>query len=124
MSSGIERQSLLEADLVSPQVKEVIFVKEPLFRAKVQVPQPYLGWVIAEANTTGLVHAVSLAADDELVQMGICPAHRDLQGVVQIGNRAITAHQQPPPDKRADLAQPYSQLIYLDLGGLDPAILL
>ena len=57
---------------------------------------------------------VRLPPDEELVKMLIRPTERHLQDTMQLGNRAITPHEQTAPDLRADPAYPDAQLIDLD----------
>ena len=45
------------------------------------------------------------------MQMGVIPAHGDLQGIMEVGDGAVAAHQEPAPDQRRDLAQPDVELI-------------
>ena len=52
--------------------------------------------------------------DMKTVQMLVAPAKRDLEDVVQIGDRAVAAHQKPSPDHRTDLAKPYVEPINPD----------
>src|SRR6266702_5691113 len=52
--------------------------------------------------------------DMKTVQMLVAPAKRDLEDVVQIGGRAVAAHQKPSPDHRTDLAKPYVEPINPD----------
>ena len=49
--------------------------------------------------------------DAELVQMFVAPANGYLQRVVQIRNRAVTSHQQAPPDRWDDLQNPHRKLV-------------
>jgi hypothetical protein len=52
----------------------------------------------------------------ELVQMFVGPTESYLQCLVQIRNRAVTAHQQAPPDQWADLKNRHMRLTDFNLG--------
>ena len=45
------------------------------------------------------------------MEMGVAPAERDLEYVMEVGKRALAAHQEPPPDHRADPADPDVELV-------------
>jgi hypothetical protein len=51
------------------------------------------------------------------MQVGVIPAHGDLQGMMKIGDGAVAAHQNPAPDQRCDLTQPDVELIDFNDGG-------
>jgi hypothetical protein len=57
-----------------------------------------------------------LATDDELVQMIAFPAHGHLDRVVEIGNGAVAADENPPPDERTDFPQLDMELIDFGMG--------
>jgi len=58
--------------------------------------------VVTEADASYLGNAVLPPLDAELVEVGICPAHRDLEDMVQIGDAMVITDQQTPPDHRTD----------------------
>ena len=55
--------------------------------------------------------------DDEAVQVLAIPAESHLKGGVQVGDGAVTAHQQASPDQRADAAMDDAQLVNNEFGG-------
>src|SRR5471032_2985060 len=54
--------------------------------------------------------AVTPAANDELVQVFVVPAHGELHHMMQLRDRNLLGNQQAPPDRRADAPQTDSQL--------------
>ena len=46
--------------------------------------------------------------------MVVCPTERNLQGIMQLGNRAVAAHEQATPDLGTDFPYPDAQLIDLN----------
>jgi hypothetical protein len=54
--------------------------------------------------------AITPAADDELVQVFVVPAHGGLHHMMQLRDRDLLRNQESPPDRRADAAQTDSQL--------------
>jgi hypothetical protein len=76
--------------------------------------------IVAKADATDAAATVVFATDAKAMQVGVIPAHGDLQGIMEIGDGAITADQQPAPDQRCDLTQPDVQLIdfIMDEGSL------
>ena len=67
--------------LVPPPVAEVIDVAE---RVR-QVAQPHPGLVLLDVREVAVGHAVRRVIGHELVQVGITPADRGLEHVVQLG---------------------------------------
>jgi hypothetical protein len=58
-----------------------------------------------------MVNTKVLAMNVEPIQMDITPAHRDLKGVVQIGNRAVAMDEQTPPHHGTNSLKPHLQLV-------------
>jgi hypothetical protein len=62
-----------------------------------------LGWLRARATNADRVDALPVprepAFHTEAMQVGVVPAHDDLQGIKEGGYGAITAHQVPAPDQ-------------------------
>jgi hypothetical protein len=83
-----------------PQVPKIILIEEAFGVAEVKVGKAYLVRIVAKADATDAADAVVFAPDTEAVQVGIIPAHGDLQGMVEIGDGAVTAHQEPAPNQR------------------------
>jgi len=59
-------------------------------------------------------YPVSLVLDDELVQMGILPAHNALQDSVELGESDVASHLDAPPDWRLRVAERHLDLVDLD----------
>jgi hypothetical protein len=94
----IKGKHSLQADLVLPEGVKIIFIQEAFFDPEMQGIEPDLLWVIAKPETTISGHAICLAMNEETVQMGVIPAHHDLEGVMEIGQALVTRHQHAPPD--------------------------
>jgi len=77
----------------------------------VEILEVYLVRIIAEPRAAQPGDTVPFAADHKLMEVEIGPAQGDLQRVVEVGDGAVTTHQQPPPDQWADLTQIHAQLI-------------
>ena len=75
-------------------------VTQPHF-AGVERPLKIIGDVFVEQ--VGV--AVAQAADLELVEMRVGPAHRRLQDVVQLGERRVERYDEAAPDRRLDVLQ-------------------
>jgi hypothetical protein len=82
----------------------------------VKVGKVYLMRVVAKADATDAADAVVFTPDTEAMQVGVIPAHRHLQGIMEISDRAVAAHQQLAPDQGCDLTQPDVQLIHFYRG--------
>jgi hypothetical protein len=65
----------------------------------------------AKSYTPDARDPIPLPLDTELVEMGVGPPHGDLEDVVQIGNGALTMHEQTSPDHGADAQQDDFELI-------------
>ena len=96
-----------------PPVGQVIFVDPRFLPAEVEVPQLDLVRIVVEAHSSGSSDPVRFPANEELVQMLIRPAERNLQRVMKLGNRAIATHEQATPNLGTNLAYPDAQLIHL-----------
>ena len=96
-----------------PSISQVILVSPPLFVAEVEVTETHLMLIVAETDSAGLPFPIRLAPNEELVQMLIRPAERNLQGVMKLGNRAVAAHEQATPNLGTNVAYPDAQLIHL-----------
>jgi hypothetical protein len=92
-------QSAFYPDHMLPQVPEIVFIEEAFVRAKVKVSQVYRVRIVAKADATDAADAVVFAPDTEAMQVGVIPAQGDLQGMMQISDGAVAAHQQPAPDQ-------------------------
>jgi hypothetical protein len=54
---------------------------------------------------------IVLPTDAEAMQVGIIPAQGDLQTVMEVGDAAVTAHQETAPNQRWGLERPHVKLI-------------
>ena len=59
---------------------------------------------VEELKRAIAMFAVTPAADDEVVQVLVGPAHGELHHMVQLRNRDLLGNQESPPDRRADAA--------------------
>src|SRR6266700_6365844 len=109
----VKRENLLQANLMLPPVGQVIFVDPRFLPAEVEVPQLDLMGIVVEAHPSGSRDPVRFPPNEELVQMLIRPAKRNLQRVMKLGNRAVAAHEQATPNLGTDVAYPDAQLIHL-----------
>src|ERR1035437_890530 len=57
-------------------------------------------------------HSIYVAANPELVQMAILPAHDHLQHAMELSERCIFPNLNAPPDRRMNVAQRHLELIY------------
>src|SRR5438270_8078725 len=69
--------------------------------------------IIVKAHPSRSPDPVRFPANEELVQMLIRPAERNLQRVMKLGNRAVATHEQATPNLGTDVAYPDVQLIHL-----------
>ena len=83
-----------------------------------EVPQLDLVRIVVEAHPSGSRDPIRFPANEELVQMLIRPAERNLQRVMKLGNRAVAAHEQATPNLGTDVAYPDAQLIHLHCSDL------
>src|SRR5918911_1304836 len=72
---------------------------------------------IAKADATDAADAVVFATDAEAMQVGVIPAHRELQDRLEISDGAVAAHEEPAPEQGRDLTQPDVELRDVNDGG-------
>jgi hypothetical protein len=101
----------LDPDLVPLPVAEVVLGEEPLVAAELEVGEPNRSRLVGEPEPTHPVGAIVPAVDAEPMEMEVAPAERALEYVMEVGKRAVAAHQEPPPDHRADPADPDVELV-------------
>ena len=65
-----------------PEGCYIVFIHKALFQPQMQVPEPNLLWIGAEPETTLAGDAVCLAMNEKAVQMGVIPAHDDLENAM------------------------------------------
>ena len=95
---------------MNPAIAEFILVQESLEAAQLQVTESDFRCINADHAAAVAVDRVFSAPNLKAVQMLIVPTEGDLQCLVELSDRAIPAHQKPPPYQRADAAQDHSQL--------------
>jgi hypothetical protein len=109
--AGRVRQNLLNADLVAPGDVEVVLVDEALARAKAEIGQAYLVWIVGEAHPTRVGNTVTLAVDHEAVEVRVGPAEGSLDAGVEVRDGGLTRDQESAPDQRADSVEPDAKLV-------------
>src|SRR5712692_3269139 len=57
-------------------------------------------------------HGIYFAANPELVQMTVLPAHDHLQHAMELSKRHVFPNQNPPPDRRMNVPQRHLELIH------------
>lgn len=76
-----------------PAVAEVVLVAEAFVDTEFEIAQSNLVRISREARAAVVVHAIVLAMDVKQIKMRVAPAEGDLQRVMQVGDRAVTAYQ-------------------------------
>jgi hypothetical protein len=66
--------------------------------------------IVPEPETARVGDAVFTAVHDEAVQVLVAPAEGELEGGVQVGDRAVAVDLEPAPDQRADATQHHAEL--------------
>jgi hypothetical protein len=94
-----------------PQVSNIVCIEEAFVVAAVKIGEMYLVRIVAKADATDAADAIVFATDAKAMQVGVIPAHSDLQGIMEIGDGAVAAHQQPAPDEWRDPTPPDVELI-------------
>ena len=79
---GLVPRDSLDHHLVAPAVAEIVLVEDPGV-AERDVDQPDVLLVGHRPIDLLVGHADGLAADDVLVEVGVGPAHRDLDDLVE-----------------------------------------
>jgi len=62
--------------------------------------------------------AVFCAENEEAVEVRVGPLHRELKGIVWVGDRAVSTNPDSAPDRCADFTQQDVQLVILGSTGL------
>lgn len=97
-----------------PPVGQVILINPFFFVSEMEVTELHLMGIIVEAWPSRLPYAVGLAPNEESMEMLVGPAESYLKRVVELGNRAVTSHEQATPDLGTDFSYPDAQLIDLN----------
>ena len=111
--SRVDGQRRFQAQVVNPTIPEIIFVNKSLESAKLQIAESHAPGIDADQAAALPIHCVLAASDLKAVQVLVAPPEGDLQCFVKLRHRAIVAHQESPPDHRADAANHCAQLIDL-----------
>jgi len=74
----------------------------------------YFPRIIRKPDTAYLGDAILFAVHHKTVQVEIFPAYGDLEDVVEIGDAAVAAHEDAPPDGGADFKQQDVELVDFD----------
>ena len=119
--AGLTRKDVLQAQPADPGAEIGVSVTEPLAEAKSQLTEPDLPRVVAESFPSGIGDAVLAAVDDKAVQVLTAPTEHRLQDRVQLGDRGVGGHQQPPSDQRADSGDHHPPRVDLPTG-TDPTL--
>lgn len=110
------RKPEFDPDLVLPRVAQVVLIKEPLVESEPEVGESDLACILGRRESADSTDAIVAAVDAKPVEMEITPAESDLEHVMEVGEGAIAAHQEPPPDHGADLPDPGMELVDLGRG--------
>jgi hypothetical protein len=82
--------------------------------SEAQVGEPDLSRVLRKPQPPRLRDSIALATDDKLVQVIAFPAHGHLEYIMWVGNDAVAADEEPPPDHGTALAPP--DVEWIDFG--------
>ncbi len=74
-----------------PIVAHVIVVDESLALAQFEIGEDDRMRIIGEGDPAVAINAIRLAMNAELMQVQVLPSHRDLEHVVQLGNRRVAS---------------------------------
>src|SRR4029079_912410 len=94
------------SDDMLPPVPEVVLIQKALPWSEREVGETDAGGIIRKGDAAEVGGAERLAVDHELMEVGVAPAHRDLEHVVQVGDGGVAADEQSAGDHRTDLPQP------------------
>jgi hypothetical protein len=112
-----------EADLMLPQITEIILIKKPLVDAETKLRKKHFPGVGRERGAAHPAHAVLLATNHKTVEVKVAPIECDLEQAVQRGDAAVAAHMQTAPNRRVDLEEQdvelvnFNRSIWLDHSG-------
>ncbi len=81
-----------------PRIAQVILVEEPFVEAELEVGESDLARILGKRNSTDSADAIVASVDAEAVELGVGPAEGDLEDMMEGGQRAVAADQEPPPD--------------------------
>ena len=112
--SRVDGQRRFRAQVVNLTVPEITFVNKSLESAEPQIAESHAPGIDADHAAALPIHRV-LAAPGSQSGSSARRSHRRRSAnlFVKLGHRAIVAHQEPPPDHRADAVNHCAQLIDL-----------
>ena len=116
MDVFLRRKDFFYHEHVLPVVAKVVVVHKLRVLARQHVAEFVFPFVF-RFPWSGIIfigYPVSLVLDDELVQVGILPAHNALQDSVELGERDVASHLDAPPDGRVRAAECHFDLVGLD----------
>ncbi len=85
-------------------------VGEALPQAQPEAGKGNRPWVSGEADACAAA-SVLLAVDPEAVQVDVLLTHRDLDDVMEVGNRRVALHEDATPDQWRHVAQDQPELV-------------
>jgi hypothetical protein len=88
---AIPREHFLQADVVLPEIVEIVFIKKALTQPESEAGQKNLFRIVVKPDATLMSDSVVLAVNMKAMEVEIAPAHGDLDGVMEIGNGLIAA---------------------------------
>src|ERR1035438_6698105 len=109
------RENLLQADIVLPEIVEIVFVQKTLTQPESEAGQMNLLGVVVEPDAALMRDPVVLAVNVEAIEVRIAPAHGDLNGVMEISDSLIAAQQNAAPNHRAHAPQNHLELVDANL---------
>src|SRR5437867_7245735 len=107
----IVRDQLFHLDLMLPTVAEIVFIRKSLPLPLNHLTQNHRIFVangrtaILHSLTARVLDWVEAAAKSKAMHVVPIPSHRGINRVVQVAEREIVGHQDPPPDRRLDVAK-------------------
>src|SRR6266849_2671075 len=92
-----------------PAIAEIVLIEEGCALLRRDVSQTNQSIILVEIlilwTRLTIVRAFVFARHHKLMEMRMCPAHRDLQNMVQLMQRQLPRRDNPPPDRWLDLCQ-------------------
>src|SRR5262249_25602741 len=74
----IDRENLLDPNVMLPVIVEVILVQKPFTEAETKISQAALPWVIGKAAAALVGDAILFAVDNKPMEMAISPPQNQL----------------------------------------------
>ena len=102
---GVNRDDLFHQYFVQPTIAEVVFIKEHLPLANQDLAKKGGVLILPFVSESAPGRAESSRRHTERVQVSAVPAHRALDELVKVSQGESVCHQDPPPDRRAEVAK-------------------